>query len=102
MSMIDQLQFLERLRFFDGQRLLAADLQDVDTLHRELRELHNRSLHQPGVGSGFAVTGAPGDREVSIGPGYAIDAAGREIVHTRTRVEPIPPVPGDAEGNPIW
>jgi len=102
MSMIEQLQFLERLRFFDGQRLLAADLQDVDTLHRELRELHNRSLHQPGVGSGFAVTGAPGDREVSIGPGYAIDADGHEIVHTRTRVELIPPVPGDAEGNAAW
>ena len=42
-----------------------------------MRWLHNRSLHQPGVGNGYKVTGTQGDRQVTIGPGYALDAYGR-------------------------
>jgi hypothetical protein len=94
MSMLDATRFVERLRFFDGQRLFAADLEALEGFHRELRWLHNRSLHQPGIGSGYAVYGATGDREVRIGPGYAIDACGREIVLTEERVESVPPDAG--------
>jgi hypothetical protein len=43
------------------------------------------------IGNGFAVAGKKGDREVTIGPGYAIDAEGREIVLTQDQVEPVPP-----------
>src|SRR5687768_5540890 len=102
MAMLDQAQFMERLRFFDGQRLFASDLENLDSLHREMRELHNRSLHQAGVGSGFAVSGEVGAREVVIGPGYAIDFEGREIIHTQDHSEPVPPVAGDPDGNPVW
>ncbi|MDX2152667.1 MAG: hypothetical protein SFV54_18140 [Bryobacteraceae bacterium] len=88
----------ERIRFFNGQRLFAEDLEALEAFHREMRWLHNQSLHQPGVGSGFAVAGAKGAREVSIQPGYALDDLGREIVLTETRVEQVPPVAGDGYG----
>src|SRR5260370_3183114 len=99
-SLDDDKRILERQRFFDGQRLLAADLDEVVADHRWRRALHNRFLHQPGIGNGFAVTGEPGGREVTIGAGYALDAYGREIISTRTRVEPVPPVAGDPSGGP--
>ena len=94
MGILDETRFVERLRFFDGQRLFAADLQGIEAFNREMRWLHNSSLHQAGIGNGFAVRGAKGDREVVIGPGYAIDALGREIVLTRDWIEPVPPVAG--------
>jgi hypothetical protein len=102
MAIIGERQFLERLQFFNGQRLSAPDLQALEVLNRELRWLHNQSLHQPGIGSGYAVVGQKGDREVTIAPGYAIDALGREIVLTTTRVEPVPPVAHDGTGRPIF
>jgi hypothetical protein len=101
MSILDETRFLERLQFFDGQRLFASDLQGPDEFNREMRWLHNRSLHRPGIGSGYAVSGRKGDREVQIGAGYAIDARGREIVLIETLVVAVPPVAGDATGAPM-
>jgi hypothetical protein len=102
MSILDQTGFIERLRFFDGQRLFAEDLQGIEEFHREMRWLHNRSLHQPGIGNGFAVTGRRDEREVQVGAGYALDALGREIVLTRDRVEPVPPVSSESNGDPVF
>lgn len=101
MPIIGGSRVLERSRFFDGQRLFASDLQAVEAFGREMRWLHNQSLHQPGIGSGFAVSGGKGDREVVIQPGYAIDADGREIVLVDTVVEPVPPVADDGFGAPV-
>jgi hypothetical protein len=92
---------LERLQFFNGQRLAAADLQSIDDLNRQMRWLHNQSLHQPGVGSGYAIAGKKGDREVTIQPGYAIDSLGREIVLTDAQVLAVPPVANDGAGNAV-
>lgn len=102
MSLIGTKQFLERNRFFNGQRLFASDLQAVEEFNREMRWLHNQSLHQPGIGSGFATTGKKGDREVVIQPGYAIDALGREIVLGQTEVVPVPPVADDGFGGVVF
>jgi hypothetical protein len=102
MASFDPSAVVERLRFFDGQRLFAGDLDGIDDFNRRMRWLHNQSLHQPGVGKGFAVAGARGDRQVTIGAGYALDALGREIVLTRTRVEPIPPVAGEPDGQSVF
>jgi hypothetical protein len=101
MTMFDDARTVERPAFFDGQQLYAEDLQGLDGFHRALRWLHNRSLHQPGVGNGFAVAGSRGDREVRIQPGYALDADGREIVLLETAIEPVPPVAADADGGPV-
>jgi hypothetical protein len=94
--------FVERLSFFNGQQLFASDLQAIDDFGRGMRWLHNRSLHQAGVGNGFAVTGLRGDREVSVQAGYAVDAQGREIVLLDTQVEPVPPVSGEPDGQPAY
>jgi hypothetical protein len=101
MSMIDQTRFIERLQFFDGQRLFASDLQALETFNRELRWLHNQSFHQPGVGSGFAVTGEKGGRVVNVGAGYATDVVGRESILTQEEVLAIPPDAGN-KGAPVF
>ncbi|MCI0485452.1 MAG: hypothetical protein L0229_02515 [Blastocatellia bacterium] len=101
MALIGETRYLERLQFFNGQRLFASDLQAIEAFNREMRWLHNQSLHQPGVGSGYAVSGNRGDREVIVSAGYAINAMGQEIVLTERRVEPIPPVADDGEGRPV-
>jgi hypothetical protein len=101
-SILDETQFVERLEFFNGQLLTASDLQGIDDFNRQMRWLHNASLHQPGIGSGFAVTGKKGDPQVTIKPGYALDDLGREIVLTHDSIEPIPPVAGDGAGGPAW
>jgi hypothetical protein len=87
--------------FFDGQRLFATDLQNVEVVNREMRWLHNKSLHQPGIGNGYAVTGLKGDRQVTVGPGYAIDSLGREVVSTTAQTLTVPPVAGQADGTAI-
>jgi hypothetical protein len=102
MAIIGGTQFLERLQFFNGQRLFAQDLQSIESFNRELRWLHNKTLHDSGVGNGYGVAGNKGDRQVTITPGYAIDACGREIVLTENHVEPVPPVAGDSQGNPVF
>ena len=102
MPILGAARFNERIKFFDGQRLFASDLQDVEQFNREMRWLHNRSLHQAGVASGYAVTGHKDDREVTIEAGFAIDSLGREIVSTRPEVLQVPPVANDGLGNPVY
>jgi hypothetical protein len=92
----------ERPAFFDGQLLGATDLQDLEAYGSGLRWLHNRSLHQPGIGSGFAVSGAKGDGEVVIGPGYGIDADGREIVLTAEERLAVPAVASETDGQSVF
>ena len=101
MSLFDDTHAVERPVFFDGQQLYADDLQELAGFHQGLRWLHNRSLHQPGIGNGFAVAGKRGDREVSIGPGYALDYLGREIVLVESVTKPVPPVAADTDGGPV-
>jgi hypothetical protein len=91
---------LERVVFFTGQRLTAADLAALQRAHRELRWLHNRSLHNWGIGIGLAVTGERGDSVVTVSPGYGIDCLGREIILTAPRTLTVPAVaaaPGGGE-----
>jgi hypothetical protein len=98
MSLFDDTHAVERPAFFDGQELFAADLDGIVGLNRAMRWLHNRSLHQAGVGNGYAVAGRRGDREVRVQPGYALDALGREIVLLDTAELPVPPVAADRDG----
>lgn len=101
MSLFDDTRAVERPVFFDGQQLDADDLGVLAGFHQAMRWLHNRSLHQPGIGNGFAVAGARGDREVRIDPGYALDDLGREIVLLASVTEPVPPVAADTDGGPV-
>lgn len=92
---------LERATFFDGQRLTAGDLAAVQRYHRELRWLHNRSLHGWGIAFGYVVTGARGDRQVTLAPGLALDCQGRELILGEALTLAIPAVSGDDQGNPV-
>jgi len=102
MAIVGSTQFLERIQFFNGERLFASDLQALEAFNREMRWLHNQSLHQPGVGSGFQVLGNTGDRQVTISPGYALDSCGREIILTENRILAIPPVADDGSGGSVF
>ncbi|MGH8554142.1 MAG: hypothetical protein ACREUD_00965 [Gammaproteobacteria bacterium] len=90
---------LERITFFNGQRLTARDLSELQRAHRELGWLHNRSLHGWGIGIGLAVTGERGATAVTVDPGYGVDCLGREIILTDPRTVPVPADPGASEGN---
>jgi hypothetical protein len=92
---------VSRPHFYDGQALTAADLNAVQDYHRELLWLHQRTLHGSGIASGFAVTGAKGDKSVTVAPGYAIDAQGRSIVLDSPRVLDIPSVVSDSAGKAV-
>ena len=92
---------LERPSFFDGQRLLAGDLNTTQAFHRELRWLHNRSLHNWGIAFGYAVTGKRKERTVSVQPGYALDCQGRELILAEAREIAVPPVAGNPDGGPV-
>jgi len=90
---------LERLRFFPGELLTAGDLTALDSNNRELRWLHNRTLHPWGIGFGLDVLGARGDTAVTVNPGFAIDSQGREILLGAPIQQPIPAVPGGQNGS---
>jgi hypothetical protein len=98
MSTVQDIPELERIQFFTGQRLTAADLSELQRANRELRWLHNRSLHGWGIGLGFGVTGERGDTAVTVAPGYAIDCRGREIILTESVTLPVPAVAADDSG----
>jgi hypothetical protein len=96
------LPFVERLQFFNGQQLFASDLQSIEEFDRSMRWLHNSSLHQLGIGNGFAVSGRRADREVTVQPGYAIAIGGREIILLESAKEQVPPVSGEPDGRPAY
>ncbi len=89
---------LKRPAFFDGQRLEANDLAGAQAFHRELRWLHNRSLHNWGIAFGYAVSGKRKARSVHLEPGYAIDCEGRELILAEPIDLAIPPVAGGGDG----
>jgi hypothetical protein len=89
---------LSRPAFFDGQSLAAVDLTAVQAYHRDLLWLHQRTLHSWGIASGFAVSGAKGDKSVSIQPGYAVDSQGRSIVLDSARSLDVPSVVSGSTG----
>jgi len=71
---------LERLNYFNGQRLQAADFKLEQEYHMRVRRWLNRSLYTPGIASGLEVYKIEGVPKVKILPGLAIDHLGREII----------------------
>jgi hypothetical protein len=100
MSNTDDIPLLERPAFFHNQRLTANDLTAAQTYNRELRWLHNRSLHSWGIAFGFVVTGLRGAQSVTVLTGYAVDCVGRDLVLDKALDLPIPAVASDSNGSP--
>ena len=92
---------LSRVAFFDGERLEAGDLNAASTLQRELRWLHNRSLHSWGIALGFAVSGDKGAQQVTVSPGYGVDALGREVILTEPLTKVVPSRSDNGQGKPV-
>jgi len=74
---------LERITWRDGQTLLSKDLrEDVHSADR-LRHLHIRYLHKTwGIVEGLQVNSL-GTHAVLVGPGYALDIHGCELLRPR-------------------
>jgi hypothetical protein len=91
---------IHRPAFFAGEILHASELDDVVEVERSLRWLHNRVLHGWGIGLGLEVTGPRGATSVGVAPGYALDAAGRDLVLEAFVTLPVPPVASGPDGGP--
>jgi hypothetical protein len=74
-------QPIERVNYFNGQRLEAADFRaDQDYHMRVLRKILS-ALYSPGVIQGFEVTAHPTDKhKVVVAPGVGVDYWGRELI----------------------
>lgn len=72
---------IDRIRYYDGEFLRAFDYIDEQAYHVEMRRRLNRYLHVCGIVRGLTLSSdtQAGVTEVSILPGMAIDAYGREI-----------------------
>ena len=73
------MQGLERLHFFNGQRLIATDLELEQRYHIRVRRMLNRGLYSAGVVSGLEVSKVDA-AHVRVAEGIALDPRGREIV----------------------
>jgi hypothetical protein len=74
------LQCLDRTRFFAGQLLTDADLTNEQNYMLAKNRLHNRYLNGWGVVCGLQVTCSECAGWVNVGPGYAIDPCGNDII----------------------
>lgn len=76
----DQQPF-ERLNYFNGQRLSAADFRSEQAYLMRVRRFLNRALYSSGVVTGLEVEAHPGDsHRVVVLPGLAFDHLGREVI----------------------
>lgn len=78
-----------RLQYFHRQLLEVADFKVEQNYHQEMRRLHNRRLHTWGVVDGLTVK-AKDDKTVTIQPGMAMDASGREMETSSAVDKPVP------------
>jgi hypothetical protein len=74
------LQCLDRTRFFSGQLLTEADLNNEQSYLLAKNRLHNRYLNGWGVVCGLQVTCGECNGWVNINPGYALDPCGNDII----------------------
>ena len=81
---------VQRPRYFDHQFLKVEDFTLETEYHLDMRRRHNASLHTPGVANGLTVAGSSGATSVTVAPGVALDAQGREIVLVDQRTVNLP------------
>src|SRR6476646_8079085 len=72
---------IERLNYYNGQRLEADDLKLEQEYHIRVRRWLNKSLFSAGIAEGLEVyQDSANPQKVIITPGLALDAVGREII----------------------
>jgi hypothetical protein len=71
---------LERLNYFNGQRLAATDFRAEQGYHLGMRRVLNHALYSPGIVAGLMVLKDKNDKHrVIVTHGLAFDHLGREI-----------------------
>jgi hypothetical protein len=75
---------LDRLNYFNGQRLEATDLRVEQAYHIRVRRQLNQALYTPGIASGLEVSPSANVHAVTVSPGVALDALGREVILLET------------------
>ncbi len=83
-------EIVERMHFFDGQRLDARDLSLEQHYHMLLRRLLNKGLFSAGVVEGLEVKMGANPKQIKVGPGLALDPLGREIVLVESLTFDVP------------
>src|SRR5580693_1874356 len=75
------MSLIDRVRYYDGEFLRAFDFADEQTYHLEMRRRLNRYLHLYGIVRGLDLSKSTdgGVTQITVTPGVAIDAFGREI-----------------------
>jgi hypothetical protein len=84
---------LERVQYWQGQRLGSSDFLDIERVEAQRRWWHNRALHQAyGVYEGFCVSASPLGIQsgVIVSPGVAYDVFGHELILERPQTVPLP------------
>jgi len=79
---------IERLNYYEGEFLGAADFEAEQEYHRDMRRRHNIGQHTWGIVSGLDLVQIPNGGtangspavDIYVQPGMAIDGFGREIV----------------------
>lgn len=72
---------IERLNYYNGQRLEADDLRLEQEYHIRVRRWLNKSLYSAGIAHGLEVRMEKDkSQQVVISPGMALDNEGREII----------------------
>jgi len=80
---------LQRLKYWQGQKLLSRDFRDQTSYEAQLRWWHNRALHNAyGVSYGFAARLS--ETRVRIDCGVAYDCYGRELILQTPREVELP------------
>jgi hypothetical protein len=80
----------KRPRFFSGRLLTADDFTEEQHYHREKHRRHLQTMHGSGVVEGLQVTIGSDGTTLTIEPGFAIDAAGRELCIDQTITVAVP------------
>src|SRR5689334_14739644 len=97
---------IERMRYWQGQKLRARDFSDQVAGEAQLRWWHNRALHNTfGVREGFKLFSVePGTNAqaaiepgvplatILVQPGLAYDGFGRELILQTVLLVPVPAI----------
>ena len=70
---------VQRLHYFNGQRLVARDLELEQHYHMQVRRILNAGLYAAGVVDGLTVTMVDA-RHVRVSQGVGLDPCGRELI----------------------
>ena len=76
---------LERLNYYNGQRLEAGDMRTEQDYHVRVRRWLNKSLYTPGIAAGLDVTVKEGDPHTVVGASRVGAGSGRAGDHRRRR-----------------